>query len=92
MKTWTSAFVTYTPEALILMKWLSRQKYAMAGINSTIKGFNVYLEAKEGKGKKKSIHKIFYSYISSCVRNLFFLLKKKKHLFANLWDKKWLKK
>ena len=56
----------------------------MAGINSTIKGFNVYLEAKEGKGEKKSIHKIFYSYISSCVRNLFFLLKKKKHLFANL--------
>ena len=49
----------------------------MAGINSTIKGFNVYLEAKEGKGKKKSIHKIFYSYISSWVRNLFFLLKKK---------------
>ena len=60
----------------------------MAGINSTIKGFNVYLEAKEGKGKKKSIHKIFYSYISSWVRNLFFLLKKKKNTCLLIYETK----
>ena len=60
----------------------------MAGINSTIKGFNVYLEAKEGKGKKKSIHKIFYSYISSWVRNLFFLLKKKKNTYLLIYETK----
>ena len=60
----------------------------MAGINSTIKGFNVYLEAKEGKGEKKSIHKIFYSYISSWVRNIFFLLKKKKNTYLLIYETK----
>ena len=52
------------------------QMCVVVEIDSTIKGSNVYLEAKEEKGKK-SIHKIFYSYISRWARNLFALLKKK---------------